>query len=148
MLFLPVAGPLLGVRLVRLLVGLVLFGVGSGLMLESELGLAPWDVLHQGLSKRFGLTVGMWLVIVAFVVLLLWLPLGERFGLGTLLNALIIGPSVDATTALMPTPTGIRMRRYSLSITVLSRTTNPSRRGWGDRASSFGQRQTQRSWPT
>ena len=110
MFFLPVTGPHLGVRLVRLVFGLVLFGVGSGLMLESALGLAPWDVLHQGLARRFGLTVGIWLVIVAFVVLLLWLPLKERFGLGTLLNAIIIGPSVDATTSLVSAPEAILPR--------------------------------------
>ena len=110
MFFLPVTGPRLGVRLLRLITGLVLFGVGSGLMLESNLGLAPWDVLHQGLARQFGLTVGIWLVIVAFAVLLLWLPLRERVGLGTLLNAIIIGPSVDATTAWVNAPTGLLAR--------------------------------------
>ena len=104
MLFLPIRGPRLVERLVRLVVGLVLFGVGSGLMLQSDLGLSPWDVLHQGLAIQFGLTVGTWTVIVAFVVLLLWLPLRERYGLGTLLNALIIGPAIDATTAVVPQP--------------------------------------------
>lgn len=109
-LFLPVAGPLLPERLIRLVTGLFLFGMGSGLMLESELGLAPWDVLHQGLARRFGLTVGIWLVIVSFVVLLAWLPLRERYGLGTLLNALTIGPSVDLTVAVVPTPSTLLPR--------------------------------------
>lgn len=108
--FLPVSGQRLGERLVRLVIGLVMFGMGSGLMLESELGLAPWDVLHQGLARRFGLTVGIWLVILSFVVLLAWIPLRERYGLGTLLNALIIGPSVDLTTALVPTPDALLPR--------------------------------------
>ena len=104
MLFLPIRGPRLLERLVRLVIGLVLFGVGSGMMLQSTLGLSPWDVLHQGLTVQLGLSVGTWTVIVSFVVLGLWLPLRERYGLGTLLNALIIGPSIDATTWVVPEP--------------------------------------------
>jgi uncharacterized membrane protein YczE len=98
----PVPGEGLGVRLARLSVGLVLFGVGIGLMLQSGLGVPPWDVLHQGLASRFGLTVGVWSIIVSIAVLLLWLPLGERYGIGTLLNAVVIGVVLDATSALVP----------------------------------------------
>jgi uncharacterized membrane protein YczE len=89
-------------RLVNLIVGLVLFGVGVGAMLQSDLGVTPWDVLHQGLARRFGLTVGIWSIIVSVGVLLLWLPLRERYGPGTLLNAVIIGVVIDITAAVLP----------------------------------------------
>lgn len=101
----PVGGDDLGQRFVRLLVGLFLFGVGIGLMLQSHLGVPPWDVLHQGLAKRFGLTVGIWSIIVSVLVLLLWLPLHERYGIGTLLNAMIIGLVLDLTSAVVPEAT-------------------------------------------
>ncbi len=100
--FVPVGGDKLRQRLIRLVVGLVAFGVGIGLMLQSGLGVPPWDVLHQGLARRFGLTVGVWSIIVSMVVLLLWLPLRERYGLGTVLNAVLIGVVLDLTTALVP----------------------------------------------
>jgi uncharacterized membrane protein YczE len=86
-------------------VGLVLFGVGIGLMLQSRLGVPPWDVLHQGLSRQFGSTVGIWSIIVSVLVLLLWLPLREPFGLGTLLNAVIIGLVLDLTAIVIPVAT-------------------------------------------
>lgn len=101
-LFIPVRGENLTRRLIQLNAGLVLFGVGIGLMLQSGLGVPPWDVLHQGLAVQFGLTVGLWSIIVSFVLLLLWLPLKERFGVGTFLNAVIIGLMIDATAALVP----------------------------------------------
>lgn len=99
----PVAGERLRRRMIQLIVGLVLFGVGIGLMLQSELGVPPWDVLHQGLSRRFGLTVGIWSVIVSVAVLVLWLPLRQPYGLGTLLNAVIIGVVIDLTAIVFPT---------------------------------------------
>lgn len=89
-------------RFVQLVVGLTVFGVGIGFMLQSNLGVPPWDVLHQGLATQFGLTVGIWSIIVSFIVLLLWLPLRERYGIGTLLNAIIIGVMIDVTAAVVP----------------------------------------------
>lgn len=89
----------------QLVVGLVLFGIGIGLMLQSGLGVPPWDVLHQGLALRFGLTVGIWSIIVSVVVLLLWLPLRQAYGLGTLLNAIIIGLVIDMTGVIIPAVT-------------------------------------------
>jgi uncharacterized membrane protein YczE len=83
-------------------VGLVFFGIGIGLMLQSDLGVPPWDVLHQGLARRFGLTVGVWSIIVSVGVLVLWLPLREPYGLGTLLNAVIIGVVIDVTAIVLP----------------------------------------------
>ena len=90
----------------QLLFGLIAFGGGLGLMLQSGLGVPPWDVLHQGLSVRFGLTVGVWSVIISVVVLLLWIPLRERFCIGTLLNAVIIGLTLDGTAAVVPEADG------------------------------------------
>ena len=103
-MFIPRDGERLARRLAQLVIGLVLFGFGIGLMLQSHLGVPPWDVLHQGLTVRFGLTVGTWSVVVSFVVLLAWLPLGERFGPGTVLNAVIIGLMIDVTAGLVPVP--------------------------------------------
>ena len=100
--FIPVAGPRLTQRLIQLVFGLVLFGVGIGLMLQSGLGVAPWDVLHQGLSLHFGLTIGTWIVIVSGVVLIAWIPLREPYGIGTLLNAVIIGVMFDVTAVVVP----------------------------------------------
>ena len=86
----------------NLVVGLVIFGAGIGLMLQSGLGFPPWDVLHQGLAVRFGLTVGVWSIIISFVVLLFWIPLREPYGIGTVLNALIIGVMIDVTAVVVP----------------------------------------------
>lgn len=90
-------------------------------MLESGLGLPPWDVLHQGLAVRFGLTVGIWSILVSFAVLLLWLPLRERYGVGTLLNAVIIGVMIDVTSAVLPSPpnTGIAAAMLAFGILVI-----------------------------
>ncbi len=103
-MFIPVSGKNLTRRLIQLNVGLVLFGIGIAMMLSSDWGLPPWDVLHQGLTEQFGLTVGIWSIIISFVVLLAWLPLGERFGLGTLLNAIIIGVAIDVVALVLPEP--------------------------------------------
>jgi len=91
-------------RLGQLYAGLVLFGVSMALLVEARLGVMPWDVLHQGLARRTGLTLGTITVIVGVLVLLMWVPLRERPGLGTVSNVLVIGVSVDAALALLPTP--------------------------------------------
>ncbi len=109
-MFIPVSGKNLSRRIVQLVVGLVLFGVGIAMMLNSDWGLPPWDVLHQGLAEQFGLTVGIWSIIISFVVLVAWLPLGERFGIGTLLNALIIGVAIDVVALVLPEPEHIAWR--------------------------------------
>jgi len=101
-MFISVRGLNLRRRLVQLLVGLVLFGLGIAMMLQSGLGLPPWDVLHQGLTEEFGLTVGIWSIVISFVVLVLWLPLRERYGIGTLLNAIIIGVVIDLGVLVIP----------------------------------------------
>jgi uncharacterized membrane protein YczE len=103
-MFIPLGGKNLPRRLVQLVAGLVLFGIGIGMMLQSGLGLPPWDVLHQGLAEELGLTVGIWSILVSFVVLLAWLPLRERYGAGTVLNAVIIGVLIDVSTSVIPEP--------------------------------------------
>lgn len=100
--FIPVTGLRLSRRLVQLIIGLTFFGIGIGLMLRSGLGLPPWDVFHQGLAAQIGLTVGIWSILVSFVVLAFWIPLRERYGIGTLLNAIVVGVMIDVTTAVVP----------------------------------------------
>lgn len=109
-LYIPTKGPRLTRRVVQLAIGLVAFGLGIALMLQSRLGVPPWDVLHQGLAERFGLTVGIWSIIVSAAVLLLWLPLREPYGLGTLLNALIIGVAIDGFALVIPEPEAMAWR--------------------------------------
>jgi uncharacterized membrane protein YczE len=77
-------------------------GAGIGLMAGADLGLGPWDVLHQGLAERTGLTLGLLNILVGAAVLALWVPLRIRPGIGTVLNVVIIGLVVDATLALLP----------------------------------------------
>jgi len=89
-------------RVVQLLVGLFLYGVALGLMVRGGIGVSPWDMLAVGVSGRSGLGYGTVTNLVAVVVLLLWIPLRQRVGIGTLLNALLVGPSADATLALIP----------------------------------------------
>jgi uncharacterized membrane protein YczE len=89
-------------RLVQLYLGLVVFGVSMAMVLRSELGNIPWDVLHQGLAERSGLSFGLVSVLVGAVVLLLWIPLRERPGLGTVSNVLVIGAVVDVALAVLP----------------------------------------------
>jgi uncharacterized membrane protein YczE len=84
------------------MVGLVLYGVSQALLVRSDLGLDPWDVFHQGLARRTGLTIGTWVILTGVAVLLLWIPLRQRPGLGTLCNALFLGLFLDAALALIP----------------------------------------------
>ncbi|MFP3989990.1 hypothetical protein U9R90_21465 [Streptomyces sp. E11-3] len=89
-------------RLVQLYVGLALYGVSVALLVRAGLGLEPWGVLSQGLAELTGLTMGMVSIIVGAAVLLLWIPLRQRPGLGTVSNVFAIGIALDATLALMP----------------------------------------------
>ena len=89
-------------RLVQLYLGLALYGVSMALMIRSALGNMPWDVLHQGLSQRLGWSLGTVTVVVGAVVLLCWIPLRQRPGLGTVSNVVVIGVAVDAALALVP----------------------------------------------
>src|SRR3982750_1233133 len=100
----------LGRRLVQLYAGLVLYGFSIALMVRSDLGLAPWDVLHSGLTRHFPIDIGQALVIVSFVVMLAWIPLREMPGLGTISTALVIGLATDAFLAALGTPDAIVVR--------------------------------------
>ncbi len=100
----------LGRRLLHLHVGLVLFGASVALMVRADLGLASWDVLHQGLAGRLGLPIGWIVNIVGAVVLLLWLPLRQRPGYGTLANVVVVGSVADAVLALLPQPEHLAVR--------------------------------------
>ena len=100
----------LGRRLPQLYVGLVAYGVSLGLMYRGDLGLAPWDVLHSGLTEHFPITIGQAVVLMSFVVLLLWIPLREKPGLGTISNALVVGFAADATLSLLEAPDAIALR--------------------------------------
>src|SRR3546814_6947075 len=97
-------------RLVQLFLVLGLYGFSMALMLRADLGLDPWDVLHQGLAPRLGLSFGMTVNLVGAIVLLLWWPLRQRPGLGTVCNIAGIGRAVDISLLILPTPEGHAMR--------------------------------------
>lgn len=94
-------------RLVRLLAGLWLFGTGDAILLAADLGTAPWTVLAQGVAERTPLSIGVATQVIGAVVLFGWLPLRERPGLGTVLNVLVIGFSIDVMLAVLPSPGGL-----------------------------------------
>ena len=89
-------------RLVQLYAGLVLYGVSLSLQIRAGLGLDPWDVFHQGLSEKTGLSFGTIVIIVGALVLLAWIPLRQRPGIGTVSNVFIVGLAVDASLPLIP----------------------------------------------
>lgn len=97
-------------RLLQLYAGLVLFGVSDAMLLMAGLGVDPWDVFHQGLSRRLGLGVGTWAIIVGVCVMLLWIPLRQRPGLGTLSNVVVVGLVIDLVLALIPSVHGLGAR--------------------------------------
>lgn len=92
-------------RLVRLYGGLALYGTGIGLQVESGLGNDPWDVFHEGLAIRTGWTIGAWIIGVGALVMLLWIPLRQKPGIGTISNVVFLGLFADAAMFLLPTPT-------------------------------------------
>ena len=97
-------------RGVQLLVGLVLYGVSIALMVESGLGLAPWSVFEQGLSRVTGIGLGWVLIMVGAAVLLLWIPLRQRPGVGTVANVVVVGLALDAALALLPAVDGLPLQ--------------------------------------
>src|SRR3954469_1056957 len=100
----------LGRRLPQLYAGLVLYGLSLALMVRGHLGVAPWDVLHSGLATHLPLTLGEALVVVSFLVMLLWIPLREVPGIGTISNAVVIGVSADAFLAVLDEPGALWLR--------------------------------------
>jgi uncharacterized membrane protein YczE len=97
-------------RLIQLFVGLALYGASMGLMIESNLGLDPWDVLHSGITKHLSLSFGTIVIAMSFIVLLAWIPLRQWPGFGTISNAIGIGLVTDLTLSLVHTPDALWLR--------------------------------------
>lgn len=111
-LMFPSRGELLH-RLPRLLFGIVLLGTGIAMTLHARLGVAPYDVLHQGLSQVTGLSFGAVVVLLGLVILLVWIPLRQRPGIGTVVNTLTVGWIIDLVLHLLP-DTGVLAARWLL----------------------------------
>ncbi|MFH9612129.1 YitT family protein [Streptomyces sp. NPDC017448] len=97
-------------RLVQLYAGLALYGTSSALLVRAGLGLEPWGVLHQGLSELTGISIGLVSIAVGAVVLLLWIPMRQRPGLGTVSNVFVVGLAMDGTLALVGDVDGLGFR--------------------------------------
>src|SRR3954454_3765340 len=106
-------------RLVQLYAGLVLYGASASLVLLSGLGNMPWDVLHQGLEVRTGIGTGLWVDIVGALLLLAWIPLRQRPGLGTVSNVVVLGLVVEAMLAAFDEPHAIGARLALLATGIL-----------------------------
>ncbi|WP_403022446.1 YitT family protein [Salinibacterium sp. GXW1014] len=91
-------------RIVQLLLGLFFYGIAIAMMLRAGLGATPWDVLSQGTSGQTGIQFGLVTVLISGVVLLLWIPIRQKPGIGTVLNALLVGPSADVGLLVIATP--------------------------------------------
>jgi uncharacterized membrane protein YczE len=89
-------------RLIQLFTGLAMYGISLAMFIRAGLGLDPWDVFHQGLANRTGMSIGLVVIIVSFLVLLLWIPLRQWPGFGTLCNAILVGVFADIGLALIP----------------------------------------------
>ncbi|MFI6940101.1 YitT family protein [Streptomyces sp. NPDC050418] len=106
-------------RLIQLYAGLTLYGASSALLLRSGLGLEPWNVLHQGLAERTGLTIGVVSIIIGALVLVLWIPLKQRPGLGTVSNVFVVGLAMDGTLALIPDADGWTLRILAMATGIV-----------------------------
>jgi uncharacterized membrane protein YczE len=103
-------GPMLPRRLLQLYGGLALYGASAALILIAGYGADPWDVFHQGLSRQTGIGTGWWVCIVGALVLLLWIPLRQKPGLGTVSNVIIIGVAVVIMLAVFDQPSALSER--------------------------------------
>jgi uncharacterized membrane protein YczE len=106
-------------RLIQLYAGLALYGISMALIIRSALGNMPWDVLHQGLAGRLGWSLGTVTIVVGALVLLAWIPLRQRPGVGTVSNVVVIGVAVDAALAVVPAPSSLVWRVALLAAGVL-----------------------------
>ncbi|WP_303703439.1 YczE/YyaS/YitT family protein [Brevundimonas naejangsanensis] len=97
-------------RFIQLQFGLCLYGVAAAMMVRANLGLDPWNVFHQGLSLRTGMSLGTASILMGVVVMLTWIPLRQKPGIGTLFNIFVIGLSMDAALAVMPEMTTLPLR--------------------------------------
>jgi uncharacterized membrane protein YczE len=109
----------LGRRLPQLFGGLVLYGLSMAMLVRAGLGLDPWDVLHQGLSHHLPLSFGGVTILVGAVVLLLWIPLRQKPGVGTISNVVVIGLAADLGLWLIPTPDGLAARIVMMSSAIV-----------------------------
>ena len=91
-------------RTFQLLIGLFFYGFAIGMMIQANLGVSPWDVLGQGAARQSGIAFGLVTNMIGLVVLLLWIPIRQKPGIGTVLNVLLIGPSAEVALALVPVP--------------------------------------------
>ena len=106
-------------KLARCITGLALFGFGITLFIRANLGLAPWDIFHKGLSEKLDVSIGLVIVGVGLLLLLLWIPLRQKPGVGTVLNALEIGFVVNLTKPLIGEPDQLVMRTFMVIAGVL-----------------------------
>lgn len=107
-------------QLTQLLAGLVAAGLGIALVVRSGLGLGPWDVLHQGIAERSGISMGMVVLGVGVVVLAAWVPLRQRVGIGTVLNVIVVGAALDVFLAVLPQVHSMAARWSSLLLGVVA----------------------------
>jgi uncharacterized membrane protein YczE len=105
-------------RVPRLVAGLVLCGLGIAFMVAADLGLAPWSVLDQGISEHTGIPIGTVSILVGALVLAAWIPLRERPGLGTVLNVILIGTTIDVALLVLDTPGSLAGRLGYLAFGV------------------------------
>ena len=110
----------LGRRLVRCLVGLALFAVGISLQMNANIGAPPWDVFHQGVAKQTETSIGKIIVMTGFALLTLWIPLKQKPGLGTILNALEIGLVADIALEIIPEPNNILIRIIMVVVGIVT----------------------------
>ena len=110
----------LGRRLVRCLIGLALFAIGLSLQMNANIGAPPWDVFHQGVAKQTDISIGKIIVITGFSLLLLWIPLRQKPGLGTILNALEIGLIADVALEIIPEPNNIFIRVVMVIVGIIT----------------------------
>ena len=106
-------------RLPPLVVGVVAIGVAIGLSVRADLGLAPWDVFHQGLAEATGTSIGAVVIVVGLVVLLAWIPLRQRLGIGTVVNTLSVGLIADLTLATVDEPSALPLRWAFLLVALV-----------------------------
>jgi uncharacterized membrane protein YczE len=106
-------------RLLQLYAGLLLYGFSSSLLVLAGLGLDPWDVFHQGLARQSSIAIGTWAIVVGAAVLLLWIPLRQRPGIGTLSNVVIVGGTMDLVLGHVQPPHALGVRILCLVAGVL-----------------------------
>nr|WP_255668737.1 hypothetical protein [Buttiauxella sp. A2-C1_F] len=106
-------------RLLQLYTGLVLYGVSTAMFVRANLGADPWNVFHLGVARIFSLNIGMVMIVVGAVVLLLWIPLRQKPGLGTISNVIVLGLAADAALALMPPIESLVARSFLLFAAIL-----------------------------